>query len=82
MIWNNGDGNDINDGGDGVDETLVTEGTADRRQTRDAPVAGRVLFLDRTNAPFSVDMGTVEKLSLTTFSGDDKLATAPASRCA
>ena len=27
MIWNNGDGNDDNLGGDGVDETLITAGT-------------------------------------------------------
>ncbi len=76
MIWNNGDGNDINEGGDGVDETLVTEGTAADDTHVTAPVAGR-FFLNRTNAPFSVDMGTVEKLTLTTFSGDDKLDVAP-----
>jgi Ca2+-binding RTX toxin-like protein len=76
MIWNNGDGNDINEGGDGVDETLVTEGTAADDTHVTAPVAGRV-FLNRTNAPFSVDMHEVEKLSLTTFSGDDKLDVAP-----
>ena len=29
IIWNNGDGNDINEGDAGVDETLITEGTAD-----------------------------------------------------
>ena len=28
MIWNNGDGNDDNNGGAGVDETLITAGTA------------------------------------------------------
>ena len=31
MIWNNGDGNDINEGGDGVDETQINNGTARRR---------------------------------------------------
>ncbi len=76
MIWNNGDGNDTNEGGDGADETLVTEGTAADDTHVTAPVAGR-FFLNRTNAPFSVDMGTVEKLTLTTFSGDDKLDVAP-----
>ena len=76
MIWNNGDGNDTNDGGDGIDETLVTEGTAADDTHVTAPVAGR-FFLNRTNAPFSVDMGTVEKLTLTTFSGDDTLTTDP-----
>ena len=76
MIWNNGDGNDTNEGGDGADETLVTEGTAADDTHVTAPVAGR-FFLNRTNAPFSVDMDTVEKLTLTTFSGDDKLDVAP-----
>jgi Ca2+-binding RTX toxin-like protein len=41
-----------------------------------APTAGRVFF-NRTNAPFSVDMHEVEKLTLTTFSGDDKLDVTP-----
>ena len=76
MIWNNGDGNDVNEGGDGNDETLVTEGAAADDTHVTAPVAGR-FFLNRTNAPFSVDMHEVEKLTLTTFSGDDKLDVAP-----
>jgi Ca2+-binding RTX toxin-like protein len=75
MIWNNGDGNDTDDGGDGVDETLITAGTADDDMNVTAPVAGRVLF-NRVNAGFSVDMGTVEKLSITSFAGNDKLTTA------
>jgi Ca2+-binding RTX toxin-like protein len=75
MIWNNGDGDDLNDGGDGVDETLITAATADDEMNVTAPVAGRVLF-KRVNAGFSVDMGTVEKLSITSFSGNDKLTTA------
>ena len=29
IIWNNGDGDDINEGDAGVDETLIVEGTAD-----------------------------------------------------
>jgi Ca2+-binding RTX toxin-like protein len=76
MIWNNGDGDDLDDGGNGVDETLITAGTADDDMNVTAPTAGRVLF-KRVNAPFSVDMGTVEKLSITSFSGNDKLTTAP-----
>ena len=76
MIWNNGDGDDLNDGEGGVDETLITAGTANDDMNVTAPVAGRVLF-KRVNAAFSVDMGTVEKLSITSFSGDDKLTTAP-----
>jgi Ca2+-binding RTX toxin-like protein len=77
MTWNNGDGSDTNDGDAGVDETLVTG----RNTTDDMTVAnngaGRVLFTRAAPGGFSVDMGTVEKLSLTPFAGDDKLVTAP-----
>ena len=49
MIWNNGDGDDVNDGGDGADETLFNNGTADdvmergsaRRHPRRASVQPR-----------------------------------------
>jgi len=77
MIWNNGDGSDTNDGDAGVDETLITG----RNTTDDMTVAnngaGRVLFTRAAPGGFTVDMGTVEKLSLTPFAGDDKLVTAP-----
>jgi Ca2+-binding RTX toxin-like protein len=76
MIWNNGDGNDINEGGDGIDETLITAGSADDQMTI-TPLPGGRTFFDRSNAPFNVNMGTVEKLTLTSFSGDDNLQTAP-----
>ena len=33
MIWNNGDGSDTNDGGDDVDETLITAAAADDNMT-------------------------------------------------
>src|SRR5829696_1349414 len=77
MIWNNGDGNDHNEGGDGIDETLITTGSADDQMTI-TPLAGGRTFFDRSNAPFNVNMGPdVEKLTLTSFAGDDKLETAP-----
>jgi Ca2+-binding RTX toxin-like protein len=76
FTWNNGDGFDINDGGDNVDETLITAGTADDNMKVTAPVAGRVRF-DRVNAAFGIDMGTMEKLTITSFSGNDTLATDP-----
>src|SRR3954447_55961 len=74
MIWNNGDGFDLNDGGDGVDETLITNGTGNDDMNVNQNGA-RTIF-NRVNAPFSVDIGTVEKLTITSFSGDDKLVTA------
>ena len=39
MIWNNGDGNDTNDGGDGADETQFNNGTANDVMNV-APVGG------------------------------------------
>src|SRR5215212_10721357 len=76
MIWNNGDGKDVDEGGDGVDEALITTGAA-ADQMKVSPLAGGRTFFERSNAPFTVDMGTVEKLSLTSFSGDDTLETLP-----
>ena len=75
MIWNNGDGNDINNGGAGVDETLITAGTADDNMT--VKPQGAVTRFDRSNAPFAIDMETVERLTITSFSGNDTLATDP-----
>jgi Ca2+-binding RTX toxin-like protein len=76
MIWNNGDGKDVNEGGAGVDEVLITAGAA-ADQIKVSPLAGGRTFLERSNAPFTVDMGTVEKLTITSFAGNDKLETAP-----
>jgi Ca2+-binding RTX toxin-like protein len=74
LIWNNGDDNDINEGGDGADETLINNGTGDDQMKVSAPVAGRTLF-ERSNNAFNVDMAT-EKLSIVSFAGADKLETA------
>jgi Ca2+-binding RTX toxin-like protein len=74
LIWENTHGNDINEGGDGVDETIILAGTADDQMKLSAPVAGRHFF-ERSNAPFTVDMAT-EKLVVNSFSGNDKLETA------
>jgi Ca2+-binding RTX toxin-like protein len=75
MIWNNGDGNDVNEGGNGADETLITAGTADDDMKVDPVAGGRTKF-ERVNANFTVDMGTVERLNISSFAGADKLATA------
>jgi Ca2+-binding RTX toxin-like protein len=73
IIWENTHGNDINEGGDGVDETIILAGTADDQMKLSAPVAGRHFF-ERSNAPFTVDMAT-EKLTVNSFAGNDKLET-------
>ena len=74
MIWNNGDGNDDNNGGAGVDTTLVTAGTANDDMIVNSPVGDTTKF-HRNNAPFDVDMKHVERLEITSFSGNDTLAT-------
>ena len=75
IIWNNGDGNDTNQAGAGVDETLITEGNADDQNaiTQNGPT----VHFERTNAGFTVDSVDTEKLSLTSFSGNDVLTTGP-----
>ena len=73
IVWNNGDGNDIDDGGAGVDETLVTEGNADDQTS--VTQQGARTHLERSNAPFSVDSDNMEKLTITSFSGNDVIAT-------
>ena len=75
IIWANGDGFDRFEGEGGVDETLITNGAADDQMSV-APLAGGRTLFSRTNNPFSVDMGTVEKLSVISFAGKDKLSTA------
>ena len=72
-IWNNGDGNDTNQAGAGVDETLIIEGNADDVNT--ITQVGAVVHFARTNAPFTVDSVDTEKLTLTSFSGNDTLTT-------
>jgi Ca2+-binding RTX toxin-like protein len=77
MIWNNGDGSDTNDGDAGADTSLITG----RNTTDDMTVAnngaGRQLFTRAAPGGFTVDMGTVERLHLTPFAGDDRLVTQP-----
>ena len=52
MIWNNGDGDDINDGGDGADETLFNNGTADDVMSV-APLGGPARIGSTASAPRS-----------------------------
>jgi Ca2+-binding RTX toxin-like protein len=74
MQWNNGDDNDINNGGDGNDETLITAGTADDNMLVEPN--GQFTRFRRVNGPFTVDMLTVERLVITSFSGNDTLTPA------
>jgi Ca2+-binding RTX toxin-like protein len=73
MIWNPGDDTDLNEGGDGTDVTEVNGGNGAEQFTATAN-GSRVRF-DRVNpAPFSIDIGTTEKLVLNANGGDDSFS--------
>ena len=70
MIWNPGEGSDLNEGGDGIDTVEVNGGNGAEVFTVTAN-GTRVRF-DRTNpAPFSLDIGTSENLVVNMNGGDD-----------
>jgi Ca2+-binding RTX toxin-like protein len=73
MIWNPGDDTDLNEGGAGIDTVEVNGGNGTEIFTVTANGA-RVRF-DRLNpAPFSIDIGTSEKLVLNANGGDDSFS--------
>ncbi len=74
MVWNNGDGSDLMEGGEDYDTAVVNGAdTAGDEFTIAAGVGGRVDF-DRVNlVPFSLDIGTTEKLVVNGQGGDDTI---------
>ena len=73
MIWNPGDDTDLNEGGAGADTVEVNGGGGAEQFTTTAN-GTRVRF-DRLNpAPFAIDIGTSEKLSLNANGGDDSFS--------
>jgi Ca2+-binding RTX toxin-like protein len=73
MIWNPGDDTDLNEGGAGTDTVEVNGGGGAEQFTTTAN-GTRVRF-DRLNpAPFSIDIGTSEKLVLNANGGDDSFS--------
>ncbi len=71
MIWNPGDDTDLNEGGENTDTVEVNGGNGTEQFTTTAN-GTRVRF-DRLNpAPFSIDIGTSEKLVLNANGGDDQ----------
>jgi len=73
MIWNPGDDTDLNEGGDGSDTVEVNGGNGAEQFTTTAN-GTRVRF-DRVNpAPFSLDIGSSEKLVLNANGGDDSFS--------
>ncbi|HEY2783672.1 MAG TPA: calcium-binding protein, partial [Fimbriiglobus sp.] len=70
MIWNPGDGTDLNEGGDGNDTVVVNGGNG--AETFTATANGTRVRFDRIDpAPFSLDIGTTENLSVNMNGGDD-----------
>ena len=70
MIWNPGEGTDLNEGGADTDTVEVNGGNGAEQFTTTAN-GTRVRF-DRINpAPFSIDIGTSEKLTVNANGGDD-----------
>jgi Ca2+-binding RTX toxin-like protein len=73
MIWNPGDDTDLNEGGEGVDTVEVNGGGGAEQFTTTANGA-RVRFDRVTPAPFAIDIGTSEKLTLNANGGDDSFS--------
>ena len=72
-IWNPGDDTDLNEGGAGIDTVEVNGGGGDETFTTTAN-GTRVRFDRLTPAPFSIDIGTSEKLNLNANGGIDQFS--------
>jgi Ca2+-binding RTX toxin-like protein len=70
MIWNPGDDTDLNEGGAGIDATIVNGGNGAEDFTTTAN-GTRVRFDRVSPAPFSIDIGTTENLILNAYGGND-----------
>lgn len=70
LIWNPGDGSDLNEGGAGFDTVEVNGGNGAEAFTV-TPNGSRVRFDRTTPGPFSLDIGTNENLVVNANGGDD-----------
>jgi len=73
MVWNPGDDTDLNEGGDGTDTVEVNGGNGAEQFTATAN-GTRVRFDRVIPAPFSLDVGTSERLVLNANGGDDSFS--------
>jgi Ca2+-binding RTX toxin-like protein len=73
MVWNPGDDTDLNEGGDGSDTVEANGGNGAEQFTATANGA-RVRFDRLDPAPFSIDIGTSEKLVLNANGGNDSFS--------
>ena len=74
LIWNPGDGSDLFEGGDGIDTAEVNGGSGAETFTV-AANGDRVDFERVSPAPFSIDIGSTENLSVNMGGGDDNFST-------
>jgi hypothetical protein len=73
LVWNPGDGSDVNEGGDGSDAVAVNGGGVAEAFT--ATANGTRVRFDRVSPlPFSLDIGTSERLEVNANGGDDSFA--------
>jgi Ca2+-binding RTX toxin-like protein len=73
FVWNPGDDTDLNEGGSGFDTVEVNGGNGTEVFTTTAN-GTRVRFDRLSPAPFSIDIGTSEKLMLNANGGDDQFS--------
>src|SRR5262245_30281936 len=73
MIWNPGDDTDLAEGGDGTDTVEVNGGNGAEVFTATAN-GTRVRFDRGSPAPFSIDIGTTEKLVVNMNGGDNSFS--------
>ena len=73
MVWNPGDDTDLNEGGDALDTVEVNGGNGAEQFTTTAN-GTRVRFDRLAPAPFSIDIGTSEKLVVNANGGDDSFS--------
>src|SRR4051794_28341055 len=73
MIWNPGDDTDLDEGGDGTDTAEVNGGNGAEQFSTTAN-GTRVRFDRVSPAPFSIDIGTSENLTLNANGGDDSFS--------
>ena len=73
IVWNNGDGSDRIDGGEGQDKLVVNGSTTGADNFSIETNQGRMIFRRTNFANFVLNVGTVEDLVVSSGGGDDRL---------
>ena len=75
LVWSNGDGSDVMEGGADGDTVQVNGNTATGDVFQVAPNGARLDFDRLSPGPFSLDIGTTETLVVNGIGGDDSVTT-------